>query len=847
MMRMQKHNSLFSLFLLFLSQLETILNATTHYNIISIRSNAVSSYASQLLGGKTFSQSASVDSQVSTDIIVGDVDSDISADIVKYNGDIGTDVLSFENIFRNGEYMSKSDYYVNYTYSNSKYYSNPQMSTYNFDKKDYAVGCRYRSNDIQASSFYPSLTPVLAAVSYSFATFALLPDQQGLFLLKFDKILTTTQIIDTIEDLSENFNQTSFKNLWVIEQEYNSYSTLVLQEAVSKDLIFLNLTITSSRSDSKDTSIVYNMRLKFYNKIKYLDFNSSEINKIGVYEDTYLLATNDKGLISIMPNVYDSASKVLSWKFRGLYSVAVDENNRTRTPSVGDFVVNQKTIYLIDKSQGLVILDIFDSLRYYSLAFYHPKLLKLDFFANAFTGSKFLGISVNNGDNIFEFFFEFLIDDEYNPLLNKVYTTDEIVLYDNFLTVDKFFTYFFNKISNKLMIIRRGMINSISSETYYVDLSRTIKSSGLTVDENPMIRMYDYSTDKFFPAILSKTYFLFLNAIDMPYDTLTCKFNQGGFYNISMILRGEVCAGSMDSSYQYTSCNKMINITYYVYGDASMENIGIIIGLVCVCGGVLFGLIFFILYKSHCCSNWDAFKVESDENTAREVLYREALGGLGSNVNDPVASEFQLGTEVNGKVLGEVLCSDPSEKNQKLQNNAEKDNYKKNANNVDNVMLNTANTNLIGTQPYSVNRTVVKKKSTKNYNTNNINNNNNVTDQNSGLNIIGENIIVNKKEQIEQPEHKLSGEDLNNLKSDINKELDDLHDLHDEMHNVEFKPVELTHEDNDVKHIEKNENQVKNPGENKPETTIHQPLKSDVVEAVQDIEDDQEKLKPQNI
>lgn len=639
--------------------------AKIHLPIVSIRSSLVSNFTRNIFGNQTFGKGMTVSSSFSTSIIQGDMRRPLSTDIIKHNGDIATDVLILSAVYKDGEYVSEKDYYMGYTYAKSKYYSNTQKPSSTRQPKEMPlVKCAYNSNEISFSTSSPDFSNFEFVESYSIATFVMLKNKSGLNLLIYENETVRLESLDLYlssdsESKQNLFSNKNYTKFWVIDQLYTDYTLLATQEKLSNDLYFYNLTINSEMS----------LSLKYFTKVSNVSFNSTQVTKLGFYKNSLLIGTLDNGLVILSSDPSDKFSSKNS---------SITNNTNIWTPklfisqvSIGnllkvvDFLINESTLYIINKNMGMVIIDLKQNYSFLNYIFSHPSLNKFDLMINPFTGSKYLGIGLSNGNNVYEFFLEFLIDDEYNPLLNKVFTTNSLVVYDSFYTVDKFFTYIFDKISKNIIILRRGMINSIPSEVYYLDLSKRIQSEQVTIGFNPVSRIYDYSKKEFIPWIISRTYTLLIMNIIFPYDNLVCSFNQGGKYNISMTLIGEVCQQSMESNYQYTSCDKTINFSFNIYGDSSNDNLGIIISVVSVSGIIFIVLVTFIIFKTKCCQDFGAFELTKDESIKREDMYKEGNRNsplMNTDFQERPQSEFQLGTFYNGQVLGNIEELSPSNK-----------------------------------------------------------------------------------------------------------------------------------------------------------------------------------------
>lgn len=729
--------------------------ATTSYNILSLNSNSyISPYTQSFMQSGSFTNGMISSSTFSTNFIRGDMNLPVSALMVKYNGDIATDVLSFGDFYKDGNYMSKQDYYVNYTYSDSTLHSLQQKSTYNRKLADqYKIGCNYVAKVPKVNGKSSSDMSFTKIQSYSIATFAILKESLGIKLLTYlNDTLNYTQLDEYLDSnsVSYGFSQTNYTDIWVINQEYYDYSMLAVQD-LQGSINFYNITNQDNRKIS----------LSYFTSMKYSDYNSTSITKIGIYGENILIGTKDNGFMALT-NIASTglASSFVMWQNK--FSLTLSNN---KTVVVNDFVVNQKSIYLICEDLGMVILDLTNNFLIKS-TYLHPSMTQIDFINNPYLGSKFVGVGLNNANNIYEFFIEFLIDDEFNPLVNKVFTSDSLVGYDSFKTTDLFYTYIFNKITQSIIIIRRGMINTIPSEFYNIYIGDLLAQNAFEYGYNPLITLYDFSNAYIFPAIVTNGLFL-INSITMNYDNLICNFKDGGLYNVTMTLKGEVCAKSLNSGYLYTSCDKIINVSFMIYGDSSQEVIGIIAGVVCVCGFLFIGIIAFLVVKTRCCREFDEFLLTKDSNLLREDLYKEEqrVNFNKDSSNDNNQNEYQLGTMVDGKIYGNVVDKTPeSNKADIISNENEIEELKKMNYNINEQNDKKDNYNVFDGQR-NVTRTTFKK-------------------LNKGSN---ENIVKIEAENITVNAKKLS-------------------DISDN-HSAEFKQVELVNVNENVK-VEKEENLV---------------------------------------
>jgi hypothetical protein len=576
----------------------------------------------------TFSGGNSVSINVPTALIKINTNENSPISVTKQNGDIATDIGQLVDVSKDGKPLSIKDYYINYTYpiSTNTIFENKKANTYNKLYSDsYQVECEYVVNNVQFSGTVFSSATITDYATYSFATFGILSNQTGVYNILYSGNQISASYLDSLLEPSTPvdgwFMSIMMQKIWVINQVYEQNAMIVMQ-SVSRDLYFYNITLTSQGV----MSLHYHA---YVNSTIFSTLNTTVVTSVGINKDHLIIGTREEGLIVLNKDekgwiIFKTITSIPSNLIPYDPTKQPESSGPDSMPvKVNDFLINQKTIYLIVIDFGLAIYDIRDYV--YSIApynFYHPAMIQIDFLNNPFTGNKYVGISLSNGGDVNEFFLELIMDDEFVPQLNKLFTTNSLASFDNFFTPDLFFTYIYNKIDQTLIIIRRAMINTVDFELYKLDLS---VFSNFILNKNPVVSIYDSNQGIHLPAILGNTQVLIFTRIVFPEDTLKCKFTYPGVFNVTLRLNGEVCKDSLDSPFTYMSCQKSISFIYQVFGKDPTNYTAMIVCVVLVVVGVNGFLLGFILVKTKCCKDFSNFKVKK-VYLQRVDLYKDQQG-----------------------------------------------------------------------------------------------------------------------------------------------------------------------------------------------------------------------------
>ena len=270
------------------------------------------------------------------------------------------------------------------------------------------------------------------------------------------------------------------------------------------------------------------------------------------------------------------------WKIQGIINKYTSSKDKlSYNLNSLSILINSYTLYVAVDNYGLKIYKINDIVNtnsllaknllstsnldsfgnYYSennIDVYHPYVKSLDFHYNYLTNRTYVGMGLTNKFKDNEFFVEFYIQNdesekdgaktgEYKPMINKIFYSEEPVYFDKFVT-DDYYSFFINKYTGKLIVLRRGLVNSISELTWVIPFHSLLKLDMKSYI--PMTTIYDYNSNTLGVAfITSDNTWINLNGFKFKSEQLSCKFNKPGNYKISILSQSELCEGIGSDSY----------------------------------------------------------------------------------------------------------------------------------------------------------------------------------------------------------------------------------------------------------------------------------------------------------
>ena len=356
--------------------------------------------------------------------------------------------------------------------------------------------------------------------------------------------------------------------------------------------------------------------LKYKYKNKILNINSNILDIKSYKENIFYSLKGEKKIKQISIN---NTSKIIEY------------TNKEIQNDIISFVVLEETIYLIEKNKGMIIFDKINLKIRKRLNY--EKAIKLDYFINAFNGNKFIGLYLNNSDNNYsDFFIEFLIINEINPLINKVLLYPDKIkpTINQILTIDYFFTYIYDKNNKQIIIIKRGSLSNIPFVSFKIDL-KEFKNNF----DSQIFPIYFGNNESFISILDDKKYYLIKGKFVE--SNLTCNFKKVGIYNIIFLQNQDFCSSFSKNDNIHNSFLFCINILIYRYNVLENKNIKIhLIPIISILSLIVFILVL-LYYK------YKKIKIVFDKNNL-DYLYIES-----NSINNSKNSQNQFVGELESK------------------------------------------------------------------------------------------------------------------------------------------------------------------------------------------------------
>ena len=549
---------------------------------------------------------------LNSDLIFGDQFRPINLELETNNGEIGSDIVELLYIKKKSGSRKKllQNYRLNVNISENVISSIDKRvnnKTYGNSKDKEYITCNYRINqggiDIGKDTY--NINQYNKIAQYSFLVIGLKKDEGNLYIISNQN--------NTYHN-SKIFEPSPFsiEDVFIVHQSNLNYPYLAIVSYSLKLMNIYKLIINTDNMTYKlsehDINVVLN--------------TNNQINKIG------MISTHNYMINYVNSNTMYSIYNDMSWKS----NVISYEASSSR---VIDFIILNYTVYIMYESYGIAMykysINENNATLKYVNSIKQQNVLYMDYYINPFYSSTYLGIQLSSNihcrkDCDSEFFIEFLLFDEETPILNKIFTSKNSIIdsYSKMLTLDLFFSYFYNSKTNAITIIRRGMLNSIPYLTYTYPLQ-----SQLT-NEYHLTSFADYSKKVSYIALYSTSSddYLKISNFYLPSHSIECEFPNEGEYAISFVQRAEICGNSMNSiskENQYVMCQKIIDYNYKIYLSTNTHFINqflICLSLVIV---VMFISILVFFCKTEKCKKRKMLIVKVSEREKNEFdrLYNE--------------------------------------------------------------------------------------------------------------------------------------------------------------------------------------------------------------------------------
>ena len=292
--------------------------------------------------------------------------------------------------------------------------------------------------------------------------------------------------------------------------------------------------------------------------------------------------------------------------------------------NIKDFLIYKKTLCLLIQDKGLIIYQIKYDLSSKKIKFKFNNNFeflygkKLEIYRNPFYGTIFVGIlfhnekkkgNVDENKKGNEIYMEIILDDfnknddndeEINIGINKVITANDKRKFIHLQLIDKFFNYFYDDMNKELFIYRNGLLNIIPYVTYKINLTQNKTNYDLLKNESiiNMIPLYNETSEIFNLLLIGNHYNIVVKNLTLASHNLNCTFHNIGNYNLTFILKGEVCANSLKKAQKrnfMSSCHKIIKYNFHVYRRDKEKKIILFISILFIV--IFLASIVFICYS----------------------------------------------------------------------------------------------------------------------------------------------------------------------------------------------------------------------------------------------------------
>ena len=531
---------------------------------------------------------------INTDTISADQDHSINLKLPYKSGDLGTDIMELLYVKKEGELFSIKNYNVTYFLNEENVIHTIYPNMFPDDIEDTEqndIDCNYTILDNVYNLEYKTLQKMKTIIFYSYVILGLEINSNIIKRIGYrDSSLYVFDISRRVFKGIEYFNNsqnTIFLDLYKIEQLFSKKGYIVfLVKHKNKNnqwdflLLFYEIFLISE-GFSLDLEKVINIKniYKYVetSSINYLS-NFIKIEKVGNFQ-TYIF------ILFINENKNNDLI-IIDSKTDEIINIEEEMLKNKENKNIIDFIIIKNLICLLIEDQGLDLysmsLDenkgkiIFNFNT--NLEFKYGK--KLEIYKNPFYGAVFIGVLFNN-DKIKkgnEIYMELLVDffnkrnetSQITLRINKIITASNKRNFKYMQFIDNFYSYFYDDVYKEIFVYRIGLLNSIPYVTYKLNLAKNLTNLKLLKNINitNIVPIYNKDDGKFNILLIGDENYIVLNNLILANHNLNCTFHAEGNFNLSFILKGEVCAHSIKMASQgiYASCHKIIKYNFHVYG-----------------------------------------------------------------------------------------------------------------------------------------------------------------------------------------------------------------------------------------------------------------------------------------
>jgi hypothetical protein len=301
------------------------------------------------------------------------------------------------------------------------------------------------------------------------------------------------------------------RNILLIDTQ--NYVYIFKVEQTSNNFVNENpKTILSLKSFYNDTNIVSNYLVDFVEKkgIYYL-----------AYSDEIVLRDASRKINTLKIKTPNAPVEKVDFKIIDLHEVG-------------------NAIYVLIENYGLRSLDISnpENVHWNDFDFFHPHIQKIDAYYNPYFDYPFLALLINNRhlENGSEFYIEFSLKDEFQPLVYRHYLSDKY-LDIKYIVSDEEFSYLFEQNSNSIFVFSRSITATSRNSVFKIQLSEL---SNREVSSAPFI-FYDETFVHRHLGILAGNRLIFTEKVELGAAELEIHFKKEGSYNLQFYTFSDFC------------------------------------------------------------------------------------------------------------------------------------------------------------------------------------------------------------------------------------------------------------------------------------------------------------------
>ena len=576
---------------------------------------------------------------INTDTISADQEHSIKLQLPYKTGDLGTDIMELLYVKKSGKLFSIKNYNVTYFLNEENVIHSIYPNMFPDDIEDSIendVDCNYTILDNKFILEKYKVKKFKKIIFFSFVTLVIDNDTVKKIEYNNNKFLNESDIGKNINIGKEYFNNSCviFLDIFKIEQMFfdKNYFVFLVKNVNDTNangnnllLLFYEINLLYNEQFNLNLELVLNIsQININNNNNTLLKEEFNIEKIGYFQNYIFLLISNKNNTELI--ILDNTKKIISFD-EIIYSGEYIENNLDiKNDNIIDFLIYKKIFIILTKQKGLFLYDIKEINTsnnsnnlilklYYNNNFNFEFGQKLEIYRNPFYGGIFVGVlfnnNINNNNNYFnkkgnEIYLEILLDeinddnnkDKIDIKNNKIITASKK---RNFLLLNinnDFFIYFYDKEKKELFIYRNGLLNVIPYVTYKLNLLQDQINKDILYNENitNIIPLYNKKEGKFDLVLIGNDYILIKN-LTLASHNLNCTFHDIGSYNLTFILKGEVCANSLKKIVEgtYGSCHKIIKYNFHVYRRSTAKRIILFISILFTI--ILLATILFICYS----------------------------------------------------------------------------------------------------------------------------------------------------------------------------------------------------------------------------------------------------------